>query len=93
MIESTHKRATHRLKIIQGQINGLQKMVAQDVYCMQILTQSLAIQKSLSSLSKLMIDNHISEHITPMINSKDKSVQQKAHDELLEIYEINNRRS
>lgn len=68
-------------------------MVAQDVYCMQILTQSLAIQKSLSSLSKLMIDNHISEHITPMINSKDKSVQQKAHDELLEIYEINNRRS
>lgn len=93
MIDTTHKRATKRIKIIQGQINGLQKMVDNDVYCMDILTQSLAIQKSLSSFSKLMIDNHITEHITPMIASRDKTVRQKAHDDLLTIYEIHNRRS
>jgi DNA-binding FrmR family transcriptional regulator len=93
MIEETHKRAAHRIKIIQGQINGLQKMVDNDVYCMDILTQSLAIQKSLSSLSKLMIDNHISEHVIPMLNSKDKALEDKAHTDLLAMYEIHSVRS
>ena len=93
MIEATHMRAVHRIKIIQGQLNGLQKMVDNDVYCMDILTQSLAIQKSLSSLSKLMIDNHISEHVIPMLSSKDKTLKDKAHTDLLAMYEIHNVRS
>lgn len=93
MIEATHKRAAHRIKIIQGQINGLQKMIDNDVYCMDILTQSLAIQKSLSSFSKLMIDNHISEHIIPMLNSKDEVLKHQAHTDLLGMYEIHAVRS
>lgn len=93
MIEATHKRAVHRIKIIQGQLIGIQKMVDNDVYCMDILTQSLAIQKSLSSFSKLMVDNHISEHIIPMLNSKDKTIHDKAHAELLAMYEMHNVRS
>ncbi len=92
MIESTRKRAIHRLKIAQGQLNGLQKMIDNDVYCMNILTQSLAIQKSLSSLSKLMIQNHITEHITPMIALNNPDMQLKATNELLEMYELHNRR-
>ena len=68
-------------------------MVDNDVYCMDILTQSLAIQKSLSSLSKLMIDNHISEHVIPMLSSKDKTLEDKAHTDLLAMYEIHNVRS
>ena len=92
MMEATRKRVSHRLNIIRGQINGLQKMIDDDIYCMDILTQSLAIQKSLSSFSKLMIQNHITEHITPMIASKNLDIQLKAVKELLEMYELHNRR-
>ena len=87
------KRASHRTKIIEGQIKGLQKMIDNEQYCMDILTQSLAIQKSLASLNKLIVENHITTHITDMLSSGDENEQTKALEELLNLYELNNVRS
>ncbi len=84
------KRASHRTKIIEGQIKGLQKMIDQEEYCMDILTQNLAIQKSLSSLNKLVLENHITTHITDMLASGEEKEQTKALEELLKLYELNN---
>lgn len=84
------KRASHRTKIIEGQIKGLQKMIDNEDYCMDILTQSLAIQKSLSSLNKLILENHITTHVTDMLHSDEESQQAKALEELLRLYELNN---
>lgn len=60
---------------------------------MDILTQSLAIQKSLSSLNKLVLENHIGTHIKDMMESGDNTKQSKAMEELMTLYELNNRRS
>ena len=90
MKQDLKHRAEHRNKIIIGQIKGLQKMIEADEYCMDILTQSLAIQKSLASLNKLVLENHISTHINQMLASNDEKNQKKAIDELLKLYEINN---
>lgn len=87
------KRANHRTKIIEGQIKGLQKMIDNEQYCMDILTQSLAIQKSLASLNKLIVENHITTHITDMLSSGDEMQHTKALEELLNLYELNNVRS
>lgn len=87
------KRASHRTKIIEGQIKGLQKMIDNEQYCMDILTQSLAIQKSLASLNKLILENHITTHITDMLSSGDEMQREKALEELLNLYELNNVRS
>lgn len=84
------KRASHRTKIIEGQIKGLQKMIDKEEYCMDIITQSLAIQKSLASLNKLVLENHITTHITDMLASGNEKEQTKALEELLNLYELNN---
>lgn len=89
-MKTTKQRATHRSKIIDGQLKGLQKMIDEDAYCMDILTQSLAIQKSLASLSKLVLENHIATHIQAMMASNDETQRQKAIDELAQLYELNN---
>ncbi len=65
-------------------------MIENEVYCMDILTQSLAIQKSLASLNKLILENHITTHITDMLSSHDEKDQRKALDELMNLYELNN---
>lgn len=65
-------------------------MIDEDAYCMDILTQSLAIQKSLASLSKLVLENHIATHIQAMMASNDETQRQKAIDELAQLYELNN---
>lgn len=90
MKKDTKQRSVHRAKIIEGQLKGLQKMIHEDAYCMEILTQSLAIQRSLASLSKLVLENHIATHIQMMMSSGDENQQQQALAELSQLYELNN---
>ena len=93
MIAEIKKRATHRSRIIAGQMQGLQKMIENENYCMDILTQSLAIQKSLASLNKLILENHLRTHVTDMMRSGDSGQEEKALSELLNLYELNNIRT
>jgi DNA-binding FrmR family transcriptional regulator len=90
MIEDLKRRALHRSRILEGQMRGLQKMIDNEDYCMDIITQSLAIQKSLGSLNKLLVENHLRTHVTEMFEAggeqKDLAVA-----ELLKIFELNNR--
>lgn len=90
MITDIKKRATHRSKIIEGQFKGLQKMIDSEAYCMDILTQSLAIQKSLASLNKLILENHLRTHISDMMGTGDEKQKEQALKELLSLYELNN---
>ena len=90
MIKDLKQRALHRSKIIEGQIKGLQKMIENDEYCMDILTQNLAIQKSLASLNKLVLENHVRTHIKSGLQSTSEKEQKTAIDELLLLYELNN---
>ena len=87
------RRALHRTKIILGQMRGLEKQITDDVYCMDVLTQSLAIQKSLASLNKLILERHLRTHIADKMASDNKSQQSKAIEELLNLYELNNIRT
>jgi CsoR family transcriptional regulator, copper-sensing transcriptional repressor len=90
MIADIKKRATHRSKIIEGQFKGLQKMIENEAYCMDILTQGLAIQKSLASLNKLILENHLRTHISDMMGTGNVNQKEQAIEELLSLYELNN---
>lgn len=90
MIKEIKKRAAHRSKIVEGQFKGLQKMIANEAYCIDILTQSLAIQKSLASLNKLILENHLRTHVAEMISEGEEESMEKAVKELLSLYELNN---
>ena len=90
MIADLKKRAIHRSKIIEGQFKGLGKAIENEVYCMDILTQSLAIQKSLASLNKLILENHLRTHVAHSLGSPDKTTSDEAVEEMLKLYELNN---
>lgn len=93
MIAGIKKRASHRSKIIEGQIKGLQKMIDNEAYCTDILTQSLALQRSLASLDKLILENHMRTHIADMMSSADEKQQKMALAELLDLYKLHNSKS
>jgi DNA-binding FrmR family transcriptional regulator len=93
MITDIKQRALHRTKILEGQMRGVQKMIENEEYCMDILTQSLAIQKSIGSLNKLILENHVRTHIKENLSSNSKKEQEKAVEELLALYELSNVRS
>jgi len=93
MIDEIKQRALHRAKILEGQMRGLQKMIEKEDYCMDIIIQSLAIQKSMGSLNKLVLENHLRTHVQEDLSSGSKSSQEKAVEELLNLYELSNVRS
>ena len=88
MIADLKRRALHRTKILQGQLKGIEKMIENEEYCMDIITQSLAIQKSLSSLNKLIVENHLRTHITDKFASANDELHTEAIKELLGLYEL-----
>lgn len=93
MIAEIKKRASHRSKILEGQFKGLTKAIDDEKYCVDILTQSLAIQQSLKSLNKLILENHLKTHVKDSMNSSHKSDQEVLIQELLNIYELSSVRS
>lgn len=69
-------------------MKGLEKMIEKEEYCMDILVQNLAIQKSLGSLNKLVLENHLKTHIAAKLSAPDAKSNSDALNELLELYEI-----
>ncbi len=78
-------RAVRRLKIIEGQIRGLQKMVDEDKYCIDIITQASAIKEALSGVEDLLLENHLSTHVIHQIKNGDES---QATEEILKVYKL-----
>jgi CsoR family transcriptional regulator, copper-sensing transcriptional repressor len=91
MIAEIKKRALHRSRILQGQLRGLEKMIDNEDYCVDIITQSLAIQKSLRSLNKLLVENHLRTHVTDMFEAGGDE-REAAVTELLTVFELTNNR-
>ena len=91
VIDDIKKRALHRTKSIEGQLRGIEKMIENEDYCVDIITLSLAVQKSLASLNKLLVENHLRTHVSHMYeqggDQRDEAVA-----ELVRIFELSNNR-
>ena len=58
-----------RLRRIEGQVRGIQRMIDDDVYCIDILTQVSAATKALESLALVLLDDHIRHCVTEAIQA------------------------
>ncbi len=85
MRQEIKSKALRRLKIIEGQVRGLQSMVEKEEYCIDVITQASAIKEALSGVEDIMLENHLSTHVIHQIKSgKDK----QAVDEILKVYKL-----
>lgn len=73
----------NRLRRIEGQVRGLQKMVDDEQYCVEIITQSSAVRSALSAVEDLMLENHLSEHVIHQIK---QGQEKKAVGEIISIF-------
>lgn len=87
MQDKYKKQAIIRLHRLQGQMRGLERMVASGKYCPEILIQSLAVQKSLAGFNHLVMENHLRQHTSRLIKNKNN---EPAIRELMRIYKLSN---
>ncbi len=81
-----HKtKLIRRLKIIEGQVRGLQDMIEKNAYCIDVITQTSAVKQALSGIEDALMENHLS---TCVISQIKKGEQKKPIDEILKVYRL-----
>lgn len=82
---ATKARAVQGLKRIEGQVRGLQRMVEDERYCPEVLTQISAVHEALRKVGKLLMRNHLEHCVTDALRSGDASAATEAYDEVLDL--------
>ena len=84
-MNQTKQKLVRRLKIIEGQVRGLQEMLEKDTYCIDVITQTSAVKNALSGVEDTLMENHLKTCLIAQIkNNKEK----KATDEILKVYRL-----
>ena len=85
MIDSEIKSANlTRLRRIEGQVRGLQKMVEEERYCADILTQISSVHEALRAVARELMRNHLKHCATSAIRAGDAKAEEM-YDELVEL--------
>ena len=66
-----------RLRRIEGQLRGLQRMVAEDTYCIDVLTQISAVQSALDSVALGLLEDHMNHCVVTAARESDEAAQAK----------------
>lgn len=66
-----------RLRRIEGQVRGLQRMVAEDEYCIDVLTQVSAVTRALQSVALGLLEDHLGHCVTQAINEGGPGAEEK----------------
>ena len=75
----------NRLRRIEGQVRGLQKMVEDDRYCPDIITQVASVQEALRGVARNLMRNHLHHCAAKAMRSNKKEEAEAMYDELLEM--------
>jgi len=79
--KDTKERILHRLKITQGHMKKVLEMVESDVYCVDVLHQSDAIQKALKEIDNIILENHLKSCVSDSIREgkSDEAIAEVMH--------------
>lgn len=86
MPKDNKKEALRRLAIINGHLYKVKKMVEEDKYCIDVLYQSLAVQRALRQVDTIILDKHLHSCVRDALKGQGAK-SEKAIKELLELYD------
>lgn len=85
MDDSAKANITRRLRLLEGQVRGLEKMVESDTYCIDIITQTSAVKQALSTVEDMLLENHLDHCVHHQMKSGQTA---KAKEEIIKVYKL-----
>lgn len=86
-VDPAHKsRLLLRLKRIEGQVRGLQRIVDEERYCPDVMEQISAVQESLRAVGQLLLRNHLRHCVTHAVRSGSEARSNQVYDELAALF-------
>lgn len=88
MDDKNKAKIIRRLKLLEGQVRGLQKMVGNDTYCIDVITQTSAVKQGLSNVEDLLLKNHLDRCVHHQMKTGQTA---KAKKEIIKVYKLKRR--
>jgi len=85
MTPETRKSARARLARIEGQVRGLARMIDDDRYCIDVITQAQAVRAALARVEQLILQDHVEHCVADAVASGDEEERARKIDELLGV--------
>ncbi|KKQ87059.1 MAG: hypothetical protein UT09_C0021G0015 [Parcubacteria group bacterium GW2011_GWF2_38_8] len=84
-MHTNKQKLIRRLKILEGQVRGIQNMVEKNAYCIDIITQTSAIKQGLSNIEDILMEEHLGHCVVNQIKGGQTG---KAKKEILKVYQL-----
>ena len=91
MQQDTKIKCQKRLSRIEGQVRGLTRMIAEDRYCIDVITQIAAVRAALRRVEEAILEDHVSHCVEHAIRSGDGTEQRQKINELIEVLKRSDR--
>lgn len=82
-----HEDINKRLKITEGHLRGIQRMVAEDAYCIDIIRQIQAVQSSLNKISSKILEGHLNSCVITAVRGEDPLERERVLKEIQQVFE------
>jgi DNA-binding FrmR family transcriptional regulator len=87
MTETQTNDILNRLKSIEGHVRGIEKMVENGDYCIDIVNQILAVQRALKKVNGLVLDRHLHTCVTTAIRGESASERERVISEIMDVFD------
>ena len=82
-----HENALKRLKTVEGHIRGIERMVEDDAYCIDVIRQIQAVQAALNKVSTMILEEHLNSCLTTAVRGEDPDERERVLQEIKEVFE------
>ena len=77
----------HRLRIVEGHLKGVTRMVEEDAYCIDIIRQIQAVTSALNKASAQILEGHLNSCVITAVKGEDPAERQRVLQEVLEVFD------
>lgn len=88
MDAETKKMATRRLASAAGHLKGVERMVGEDAYCIDIIRQIQAVQAALHKVSLILLDAHLHGCVSEVVNGNDPAERERLLQEVTSVFTV-----
>jgi DNA-binding FrmR family transcriptional regulator len=82
-----HEDALRRLKTVEGHVRGIQRMVAEDAYCIDVIRQIQAVQSALNKVSTQILEEHLHTCLITAVRGEDEQERERVLREIRDVFE------
>ncbi len=87
MSDETTTKIINRLRSIEGHVRGIERMVENGEYCVDIVNQILAVQRALQKVNAMVLDRHLHTCVTTAIRGDDPDERERVINEIMDVFE------